>query len=487
MAEVAQITEWPDYTVNPQGGDPITQDLTSPYDKGDLCWILICTVVCWQITPAIGFLYAGMHRRKSALTMVFQSLFCASAAGIQFWVYGYSLYMSRTTNPFLGDLSLAGLHNVLASPSIANADIPDILYACFGFTFVTATAMILAGAMLERGRLWPSMFFLLCFNTFIYYPLAYQEWNLNGWIYKMGVYDFAGSGPVHIASGFAALAWSMMLGPRISDSTTSMRKRAIHYKPHNPFLVAFGTVFIWFGWFAFNGASTANLSLRSVYVVVNTNLAACGGGIGWTLLEYYHSRKFSIIGFCSGIISGLVGITPAAGFVPVYVAALIGFITSICCFYTNRFKYLLSVDEGLDIFAIHGIGGVCGDIMTGFFAASWVPALDGVSGGTYAGGWWEGNWKQMGYQLAAASYCASWSFVVSCILLFVINKIPGMHLRVKEEDEIRGLDFKYLNDAEEWLAGNVTAHEGVPMSDTPQEAASDRSVVEQGYGPTKTE
>jgi Amt family ammonium transporter len=247
--------------------------------------------------------------------MIFQSLFCACACGIQFWIYGYSLYQSRPSNPFLGDASLAGLHNVLAYPSLANADIPDILYACFGFTFVTATAMILAGAMLERGRLWPSMLFLLCWTTFVYYVLAYFEWNPNGWLYKLGVYDFAGSGPVHIASGFSALAWSMMLGPRIPDSTIEQRRKSVaHFKPHNPFLVGYGTVWIWFGWFAFNGASTANLSLRSVYVVVNTNLAACGGGIAWVLLEYFYSKKFSIIGFCSGIISGLVGITPAAGF-----------------------------------------------------------------------------------------------------------------------------------------------------------------------------
>jgi ammonium transporter, Amt family len=172
--------------------------------------------------------------------MIFQSLFCACACGIQFWIYGYSLYQSRATNPFLGNASLAALHNVLASPSLANSDIPDILYACFGFTFVTATAMILAGAMLERGRLWPSMLFLLCWTTFVYYVLAYFEWNPNGWLYQLGVYDFAGSGPVHIASGFSALAWSIMLGPRIADTTAEKRKSIVHFKPHNPFLVGLG-------------------------------------------------------------------------------------------------------------------------------------------------------------------------------------------------------------------------------------------------------
>ncbi|KAJ9501401.1 hypothetical protein LTR99_004550 [Exophiala xenobiotica] len=499
MSEITPVTEWPDYSVDPQGGNPITQDLNAPYDKGDLCWMLVCTILCWQITPAIGYLYAGMHRRKAALTMIFQSLFCACACGIQFWIYGYSLYQSRATNPMLGNLSLAGLHNVLASPSLANADIPDILYAAYGFTFVTATAMILAGAMLERGRLWPSMLFLLCWTTFVYYVLAYFEWNPNGWLYKLGVYDFAGSGPVHIASGFSALAWSLMLGPRISEHSAGERAKIVkHYKPHNPFLVGMGTCFIWFGWFAFNGASTANLSIRSIYVVVNTNLAACGGGIGWTLLEYMYTQKFSIIGFCSGIISGLVGITPAAGFVPVYVAALVGLLTSTCCFFVNKYKYLISIDEGLDIFAIHGVGGFVGDLLTGFFAASWVPALDGFSGDSYAGGWWEHNWKQMGYQLAAATTCAAWSFVVSCILLFVINKIPGCYLRVKEEDEVRGLDFKYLSDAH-WDDGedtmsmmgmgpNMRLHQGVPFTGSGPGSESDGRVVGgEGVGPTKRE
>ncbi|KAL8282473.1 hypothetical protein RB600_005767 [Gaeumannomyces tritici] len=258
------------------------------------------------------------------------------------------------------------------------------------------------------------MVFLLCWTTFVYYILAFWEWNPNSWLFKFGVMDFAGSGPAA-----------------------------------NPFLVGLGTVFIWFGWFAFNGASTANLSIRSVYIVVNTNLAACGGGLGWSALEYLHSRKFSILGFCPGIISGLVGITPATGYVPVYVAALVGALTSVCCFYTNKYKYLLSVDEGLDIFAIHGIGGFVGDVLTGVFAAKFVPALDGV-----------------GVQLAAATSCATWAFAVSCALLFVINKIPGLHIRAAEDDEIRGLDYKYLHDVDDHSGfdGLHMLHEGVSLS-----------------------
>merc|ERR1712000_220628 len=398
------VTEWPDYSSQPLGANPMEQDINAPYNKGDLCWLLVSTCLCWQITPAIGFLYAGMHRRKSALTMVFQSLFCACAVGIQYWLYGYSLYMSHTSNPILGNLTKGVLYNVLAYPSLANSDVPDILYATFGVTFVTVTAMILAGAMLERGRLFPSMLFLLCWTTFVYYFLAYWEWNPSGWLAKLGVLDFAGSGPVGI-----------------------------------------GAVFIWFGWLAFNGASTANLSIRSIYAVLNTNLAACGGGVARACLEYLHDRKFSIVGFCSGIIGGLVGITAAAGFVPVYTSCLIGSVTSVACFYTTKYKYIISIDEGLDIWAIHGMGGIVGDVLTGFFAADFVPALDGVSTGN-PGGWWNRHWAQMGYQLAAALTCAAWSFGVSCLLLFIIDKIPGLHIRASEEDELMGLDQKYFSD-----------------------------------------
>ena len=225
------------------------------------------------------------------------------------------------------------------------------------------------------------------------------------------------------------------------------------------------------------------MSIRSIYVVCNTNLAACGGGIAWVLLEYAFSGKFSIIGFCSGIISGLVGITPAAGFVPIQVAALVGALTSCSSFFTVKYKYLLRIDEGLDIFAIHGVGGFMGDILTGFFAADYVPAMDGVSN-AYAGGWWNKNWQQMGFQLAAATFCATWSFVISIILLFIINKIPGLHIRATEEDELRGLDYKYFHDAEADLmvltgfgaatpgmtaSGNVSgsgSHQDVPIVTT---------------------
>jgi ammonium transporter, Amt family len=240
-----------------------------------------------------------------------------------------------------------------------------------------------------------------------------------------------------------------MLGKRKDPYGENISKRKIPaFKPHNPFMFTMGTCFIWFGWFAFNGGSTANLSIRSIYVVVNTNLAAMGGATTWGLLDYAYTRKLSLIGVCSGVISGLVGITPAAGFVPVYVAPLVGAATCVTSFFTAKYKYVLGIDEGLDIFAIHGVGGLMGDILTGFFASKNVPAMNGASIGDfeYAGGWWDQHYAQMGYQLAAAVTCAAWSFVISCILLFVINKIPGCRIRATEQEELEGLDEIYLED-----------------------------------------
>ncbi|OWO99526.1 hypothetical protein B2J93_3973 [Marssonina coronariae] len=285
--------------------------------------------------------------------MVFPALFLSCACGLQFWFYVPSLYQARTAGHIIDDTSLVGLRDVLAQPSVANSGIPHILYAASGFTSVTATAMILAGSMLERERLRLSLLFLLCWTTFDCYFLA--EWNPEGWLLQLGVYDYAGS-----------------------------------------------------------GASATNLSLCSIYVVINTNFAACGGGIAWAALDYAFECQFSIFGLCSSIIAGLVGVTPAAGLVYAHVSVLVGAVTATCRVLATRHMHFISIDDGLEIFAIHGVGGYVGDVLTGFFATSFVPALDGISGSSYTDCWWNEHWRQVGYRLAAATMCAAWSFAISC-------------------------------------------------------------------------
>jgi Amt family ammonium transporter len=256
----------------------------------------------------------------------------------------------------------------------------------------------------------------------------------NGWLYKLPSLDFAGGGPVHIASGWAALAYAFVLGKRLPKDDK------FHGKAHNPTLVCIGTVFIWFGWFGFNGGSALNGTMRSMVAAFNTNTAASFGVLGWCAVEYVRTRgKFSVVGACSGAIAGLVGITPAAGYVSVWPAAFIGFTTAAICSLCQNVDKWMRIDEGLDVFKLHGIGGMVGSFLTGCFAQSWVWDLDGM--GPYGpAGAMDGVGVQVGRQLAEITAIASYSFVVSCALLFILKYIPGMHLRVSSEAEMLGLD-----------------------------------------------
>lgn len=211
----------------------------------------------------------------------------------------------------------------------------------------------------------PAIVFIFIWSTVVYDPIAYWTWNPNGWLAKLPAYDFAGGGPVHQSSGFAALAYSIMLGKRTGYSKT----QGLPYRPHSVTNVVLGTVFLWVGWFGFNGGSALAMNLRAIMACVVTNLAACCAGLTWLLLDWRLERKWSTIGFCSGAISGLVGITPASGFVAPWAAVVIGVVTATCCNLATKLKYIMGVDDALDIFAVHGVGGAVGNILTGLFGA----------------------------------------------------------------------------------------------------------------------
>lgn len=285
----------------------------------------------------------------------------------------------------------------------------------------------------------PSLVFGFLWATIVYCPVAFWTWNSNGWLYNLPSLDFAGGGPVHIASGWSALAYALVLGKR--KHTGDPR----HGKPHNTTLVFLGTVLIWVGWFGFNGGSALNASMRSMIAAFNTNTAASSGVLGWVLVDYFkHGRRFSVVGACEGAIAGLVGITPAAGFVSVWLAAVIGFITAVVCALCQNVNDWLNIDEGMDVFKLHGIGGMVGSFLTGIFATSAISMLDGL--GTEGSGGIDGNGLQVGKQFAEITAISAYSFTVSCILLYGLKYIPGMHLRVSEEAEIQGLDYDQFFD-----------------------------------------
>jgi Amt family ammonium transporter len=278
----------------------------------------------------------------------------------------------------------------------------------------------------------------------------------NGWLFNLPSLDFAGGGPVHIASGWSALAYAFVLGKRLPKGDK------IHGKAHNPTLVFIGTVLIWFGWFGFNGGSALNGTVRSMLAAFNTNTAASFGVLGWTSVEYVRNKgKFSVVGACSGAIAGLVGITPAAGYVSLWIAALIGFLTGAICSLCQNVDRWIKIDEGMDVFKLHGIGGMVGSFLTGIFGQAWIYDLDGM--GPYDGlGGMDGVGVQIGRQLAEITAIAAYSFVVSCALLYALKFIPGMHLRVSNEAEMMGLDAdQFCNDEQigDWSMFEQHAYE----------------------------
>jgi Amt family ammonium transporter len=305
--------------------------------------------------------------------------------------------------------------------------------------FSCITVALAIGAAAERGRMLPCVVFMFVWATLIYDPIACWTWNDSGWSHKIGGLDFAGGTPVHISSGSAALAYSLMLGKRRGHGT-----HELNYRPHNVTHIVLGTVFLWVGWFGFNGGSALAANLRAVNAIINTNLSASVGGITWCLLDYRLEHKWSTVGFCSGVIAGLVAITPGSGFVPAWAAVIYGLVGGAACNYSTKLKFFIGVDDALDIFAEHGVGGIVGNILTAFFATKHIAILDGVT--VIEGGWLDHHWVQLGYQTADSVAGFGYAFFGTCVILFIMNLIPGLSLRASEEAEVLGIDDAELGE-----------------------------------------
>lgn len=418
---------------DPNGGDSLTENLNVYYESGDIAWMLTATALVMLMVPGVGFFYSGLARRKSALSLVWLSIMSAGVVSFQWFLFGFSLSFSHTSGRYLGDLSNVGFRNTLAAPSVGSRRIPDLLYAVYQGMFACVTVALAVGAVAERGRLAPCVVFMFVWTTLIYDPIACWTWNPTGWSLQMGGLDFAGGTPVHIASGAAALAYSLMLGKRRGHGT-----HELNYRPHNITSIVLGTVLMWVGWFGFNAGSALSANMRAVVAAVSTNLSAAVGGVTWCLIDYRLERKFSTVGFCSGVIAGLVCITPGSGYVPPWAAVIFGVLGATATNYGTKLKYYLRIDDSLDIFSIHCLGGLVGNLLTGVFAADYIARLDGTT--HIDGGWLNQNWIQIAYQLADSVAGFLYSFTGTCMILLLINFIPGLHLRASEEDEIMGMD-----------------------------------------------
>jgi len=412
---------------------------TGVYSPGDIAWVLASTALVWIMVPGVGFFYSGLLRRKNALSMIYLGMMTVAVVSFQWFFWGFSLAFSEEASLFIGNLKYFGMRGVLEKPSIGSARIPAIVFAVYQLMFAAITPMLAIGGFAERAHLGPLLFFVFAWSTLVYDPIACWTWNPKGWSFVHGSYDFAGGTPVHIASGTAALAISIYLGKRRGYGT-----EALAYKPHNTTYVVLGTIFLWFGWFGFNGGSALAANLRAVQACIVTNLAASVGGLTWMLWDYRIERKWSAVGFCSGSIAGLVAITPGSGFVGSPAAVLFGVMAGTLCNFATQLKFIAGYDDSLDVFASHAVGGIVGNLLTALFAQASVAGFDGFT--VIPGGWIDYHYVQLGWHVADSLAGLGYSFVMTTIILWIMHYIPGLRLRVPEETEIIGIDESEMGE-----------------------------------------
>ncbi|KAL0950718.1 hypothetical protein HGRIS_007494 [Hohenbuehelia grisea] len=405
----------------------------SQFDRGDMAFILAAGAMVSFMIPGLAFLYSGLARRKSALSLIW-AVTASNAIVIFHWYFwGYSLALSSTaTSGFIGNLHNFGLRHVLDNPSPGSPLIPELLYAFYQMEFACVTVAILVGGIAERGRVIPIILFTFLWMTLVYCPLACWAWGAKGWGFSWGVMDYAGGGPVEIGSGIGGLAYSWVLGRR-------QEKELINFRPHNVSNVGLGTFILWFGWLGFNGGSAFGANLRAVMAIWNSMIAAAFGGLTWCFMDYRIGRRWTMVGFCSGTIAGLVAATPTSGFIHPWASVILGVVAGGICNLATKVKFFIGVDDALDIFAEHAVGGMIGLMFNGLFAANSIIRLDGVNTSA-PGGWVDHNWKQLYIQFAYICAAVAYTFVVTAILAKIVDLLPGMQLRTSLEGENLGLD-----------------------------------------------
>ncbi|KAK4042431.1 ammonium transporter [Parachaetomium inaequale] len=415
------------------GTNSAVDNLNLPFNAGDQAYIIVSSAMVLLMVPGIAFLYSGLARRKSALSLIWVTMMSFSVIVFQWYFWGYSLALSSTaTNGFIGNLDKFGLRNTLGEPSPGSPLIPELLYSFYQMQFCAVTAALVIGATAERGRVVPAMVFTFFWATLVYCPVAYWAWGANGWGFKYGVLDYAGGGPVEIGSGVSALAYSWVLGRR-------NEKMMLNFRPHNISLITLGTILLWFGWLGFNGGSAFGANLRATMACWNSCLTAMFAAMTWCLLDFRLARKWSLVGWCSGTISGLVAATPAAGIITPWASIVLGVVAGVACNFGTKVKFMVGIDDALDVFAEHAIGGIVGLLFNAFFAADYIIGLDGVNMGA-SGGFLNHNYRQLYVQVAYIVAACAYTFVMSAVIAKAIDLVPGLHLRASSEAELLGMD-----------------------------------------------
>jgi Amt family ammonium transporter len=403
--------------------------VTPIMDKGDVSWMMVSTVlVLFMTLPGLALFYGGLVRSKNMLSILMQTTVIACVMMIVYVVYGYSFSFGGSTSPWwggTGKLFLSGVTvDSMAATFSAGYVIPEYLFIAFQMTFAAITPALIIGAFAERVKFKAVLVFSVLWGTFSYFPIAHMVWDANGYLFAKGAIDFAGGTVVHINAGIAALVGCIVIGKRIGYGKENMA-------PHSMVMTMIGASMLWVGWFGFNVGSNLEANGGATLAMINTFIATAAATLAWSALEGLQRGKASMLGAASGMVSGLVAITPACGTVGPMGAIALGVIAAACCyFFVTVVKNKMKYDDSLDVFGIHGVGGIIGAVLTGVFSAA---AFGGVKGDDYA------MMAQLWIQIEGVLITIVWSGVVSYVLFKAIDMTIG--LRVDTDTERQGLDL----------------------------------------------
>ncbi len=390
--------------------------------SGDTAWLLVCSALVLLMTPGLALFYGGMVRKKNVLSTFMHSFTAIPVITVLWVVCGYSLAFGKSHGGLIGGFELAGLNGVFGQ---SFQTVPLFAFVAFQMMFAIITPALISGAFAERMSFAAYMLFIVLWSLLVYVPVCHWVWSPDGWLAKMHALDFAGGTVVHMTAGASAFVSCLVIGKRLKYP----QERPL---PHNLTMTLTGAGILWFGWFGFNAGSALGASPLAALSFVTTHLGASGGALGWLFIEWRHRGKPTALGVASGLVAGLVAITPAAGFVSPLSAIAIGFLASIACYFAVLAKYKYGYDDSLDAFGVHGVGGFVGAILTGVFADQ---ALNPDAG---QNGLLHGNPKQLGVQALACGVTIGYAALLTYLLLKVIGRF--LPLRVPQSDEREGLD-----------------------------------------------
>ncbi|HRX93369.1 MAG TPA: ammonium transporter [Chitinophagaceae bacterium] len=422
------------------------------YSSSDIAWVLVSTALVFLMTPGLAFFYGGMVNRKNVISTMIKSTVAAGVVGVLWVVCGFSLAFGDSIGGIIGNPETFAFYNGVKSGAAwpAANTIPLSLFSLFQLMFAIITPGLVVGAVAERIRFTAYLLFIVLFSLLVYAPVAHWSWHPEGFLAKMGVWDFAGGTVVHITAGCAALAGALVLKQR------KVHKENKEIPPANVPYVLIGTGLLWFGWFGFNAGSAVGATPLAVNALGTTTTAASSAGLAWMFFDVIKGKKPSVLGFCIGAVVGLVAITPAAGFVGIPQSIIIGLVGSLVSNIAVSIKQKSKLDDTLDVFPCHGIGGMTGMLLTGVFAST---AVHGIEGGP--NGLFYGNPGFFFTQLKVMVLVSAYSFVVSYGIFKFINFV--VPLRVSETEEEEGLDASQHN--EKYLQGTLLVHNNGTMEE----------------------